>query len=103
MYWAQDCCGVLHISRKLVVHHHPAGPTGLLLSTGYPNDKQSWHRQQHRAHPQHTHPRISSSTWLAAAFMAGPFTAKCSCTVLLLRLGCDTTRIDSSKVPVAGS
>lgn len=37
--------------------------------------------------PADAHPMISSSTWLFAAVMAGPFTAQCSCTVLVLRLG----------------
>lgn len=50
-----------------------------------------------------THPMISSRVWLLAAVMAGVLTPQCSCTVLLLRLGWDTTSTDSSYVPVLGS
>lgn len=50
-----------------------------------------------------TYPMISSSTWLCAAVTAGPLTAQCNCTVLLLRLGCDTTSTDRSYVPELGS
>lgn len=78
----------------------PQAPATSALQHDVLQPKASW-RQQQRC--TQTHPRISSSTWLAAAVMAGPFTAQCSCTVLLLRLGCDTTSTDRSKVPVDGS